>query len=210
MHRSEGHPPPLPRPLDGLSQIPLTLLLSGSSPELSPLSLSVTRSLHLRSMSAALKPSSATEKQSVSQLPEELGSPALVWLCLGECWPVGCSITQDASPDQWKPSAPTSGFSCLTQLCLLGIAEAWVLPSDPQITGPEQERCSPMTSSSPSSSQMTIRSSSLVMSSLAARWEREARVGSSGGRPLAARAPPSPGAAKGPGAPYWAEGFGPE
>lgn len=34
---------------------------------------------------------------------------------------------------------------------------------------------SPMTSSSPSSSQITMRSSSLVMSSLAVRWEREAR-----------------------------------
>lgn len=69
---------------------------------------------------------------------------------------------------------------------------------------------SPMTSSSPSSSQMTIRSSSLVMSSLAARWEREAREGNSGGRPLVAKVPPSPGAAKDPGAPYWGEGFGPE
>lgn len=37
----------------------LTLLPSGSSPELSPLSLSVTRSLHLRSMSVVPKPSSA-------------------------------------------------------------------------------------------------------------------------------------------------------
>lgn len=67
-----------------------------------------------------------------------------------------------------------------------------------------------MTSSSPSSSQMTIRSSSLVMSSLAARWEREAREGNSGGRPLVAKLPPSPGAAKDPGAPYWGDGFGPE
>lgn len=87
------------------------------------------------------------------------------------------------------------------------------LPTEPLSTGPHQD-CeppySPMTSSSPSSSQMTIRSSSLVISSLAARWEREAREGNSGGRPLVAKVPPSPGAAKDPGAPYWGEGFGPE
>lgn len=46
-----------------IPQLPtrLTLLPSGSSPELSPLSLSVTRSLHLRSMSVVPKLSSAEE-----------------------------------------------------------------------------------------------------------------------------------------------------
>lgn len=48
-----------------MSQRPpcLTLLPSGSSPELSPLSLSVTRSLHLRSMSVVPKLSSAEEQR---------------------------------------------------------------------------------------------------------------------------------------------------
>lgn len=46
----------------------LTLLPSGSSPELSPLSLSVTRSLHLRSMSVALKPSSAEEVEGTASV----------------------------------------------------------------------------------------------------------------------------------------------
>jgi hypothetical protein len=92
---------------------------------------------------------------------------------------------------------------------------AWILPTFKALAYWFPERpwvlqCSPMTSSSPSSSQMTMRSSSLVMSSLVARWEREARVGSSGGRPLAAKVPPSPGAVKGPGVPYWVEGFEPE
>lgn len=93
------------------------------------------------------------------------------------------------------------------------LLKVFQLPSEPLPTGLHQDHkppYSPMTSSSPSSSQMTIRSSSLVMSSLAARWEREAREGNSGGRPLVAKLPPSPGAAKDPGAPYWGDGFGPE
>lgn len=55
---------PLP---DSANSPALTLLPSGSSPELSPLSLSVTRSLHLRSMSVAPKPSSAEGVNSIGK-----------------------------------------------------------------------------------------------------------------------------------------------